>query len=115
VTTYQGPPPLIAPHIDSVQPDHGAAGDVVTLSGQNFGATQGSSYLFFVDGGTSWGAPFDGATFQVNSWSDTKITFTIPTPSVPGGVWHVNPGDTATVNVNTAGGTSNTVPISITG
>ncbi|HZC74027.1 MAG TPA: TIM-barrel domain-containing protein [Jatrophihabitans sp.] len=115
VTTYQGPPPLIAPHIDSVQPDHGAAGDVVTINGQNFGATQGSSYLFFVDGDTSWGAPFDGATFVVNSWSDTKITFTIPTPSGPGGIWHVTPGDTATVNVNTAGGTSNTVPIAITG
>jgi Glycosyl hydrolases family 31/Domain of unknown function (DUF5110)/NPCBM-associated, NEW3 domain of alpha-galactosidase/Carbohydrate binding module (family 6)/IPT/TIG domain len=115
VTTYQGPPPLIAPHIDSVQPDSAAAGDVVTINGQNFGASQGSSYVFFVDGDTSWGAPFDGATFVVNSWSDTKITFTIPTPSGPGGIWHVNPGDTATVNVHTEGGTSNTVPIAITG
>jgi hypothetical protein len=115
VTTYQGPPPLIAPHIDSAQPNSGAAGDLITLHGENFGDTQGSSYLLFADGGTSWGAPFDGAAFTVNSWSDTKITFTIPTPSGPGGVWHVNPGDTATVNVTTAGGTSNTVPISITG
>jgi hypothetical protein len=115
VTAYQGPPPLIAPHVDSAQPSSGAAGDVITLHGENFGDTQGSSYLLFADGGTSWGAPFDGAAFTVNSWSDTKISFTIPTPSGPGGVWHVNPGDTATVDVNTAGGTSNTVPIAITG
>src|SRR3954452_8611960 len=114
VTTYQGPPPLVAPHIDSVEPDHAAAGDVVTINGQNFGATQGTRYLFFVDGDTSWGAPIDGPIFVVNSWSDTKITFTIPTPSGPGGIWHVSPGDTATVNVHTEGGTSNTVPITIT-
>jgi hypothetical protein len=115
VVTSQGPPALLPPHIDSVQPTSAAAGDVVTLSGENFGATQGSSYLLFVDGGTSWGAPYDGAEFHVDSWSDTKITFTIPTPSGPGGIWHVSPGDTTTVNVNTAAGTSNTEQIAITG
>jgi glucan 1,6-alpha-isomaltosidase len=76
---------------------------------------QGSSYVFFVDGGTRWGVPFDGATFQVNSWSDTSITFTVPTPSGPNGIWHVTPGDTATVQVTTPAGSSASVPLAIAG
>lgn len=81
----------------------------------HFGDTQGTSYLFFVDGDTSWGAPFDGAEFHVNSWSDTKITFTVPTPSGPRGIWHVTPGTTATVSVNTSAGSSAPASIKITG
>jgi len=115
VATSQGPPALVPPVITSVQPSSASAGTIETINGSNFGAAQGSSYVFFVDGPTSWGAPFDGATFQVDSWSDTKITFTIPTPSGPGGIWHVIPGSTATVQVTTPGGSSNTEPILITG
>jgi Glycosyl hydrolases family 31/Domain of unknown function (DUF5110)/NPCBM-associated, NEW3 domain of alpha-galactosidase/IPT/TIG domain len=115
VATSQGPPALVPPVITSVQPSSASEGTIETINGSNFGATQGTSYVFFVDGPTSWGAPFDGATFQVNSWSDTKITFTIPTPSGPGGIWHVIPGSTATVQVTTAGGSSNTEPVLITG
>jgi hypothetical protein len=113
--TSQGPPALVPPVIASLSPTSAAAGQQVTIHGSNFGATQGSSYVFFVDGGTSWGAPFDGATFQVNSWSDTAITFTVPTPSGPNGIWHVTPGDTATVQVTTPGGSSASVPLAITG
>ena len=117
VTTYQGPPSLVPPVLTSVQPTSAAAGTVITINGANFGAAQvqGSSYVFFTDGSTSWGAPFDGAAFQVDSWSDNQITFTVPTPSGPGGVWHVTPGDTAQVDVTTAGGTSATASILITG
>jgi hypothetical protein len=39
----------------------------------------------------------------------------VPTPSGPGGVWHVSPGDTANVSVVTDAGSSNTVPLQITG
>jgi len=115
VTVYQGPVANLPPVITSVEPSSAAAGQVVTINGRNFGDTQGDSYVFFVDGGTSWGAPFDGAEFHVNSWSDTKITFTIPTPSGPGGIWHVTPGDTATVSVTTSAGSSNQASIKITG
>jgi hypothetical protein len=115
VVVSQGPPALVPPVISSVQPASASAGTTETINGANFGATQGSSYVFFVDGSVSWGAPFDGATFQVDSWSDTKITFTIPTPSGPGGVWHVTPGSTATVQVTTPGGSSTTAPVLITG
>jgi hypothetical protein len=115
VTVYQGPRASLPPVITSVDPTSAAAGQLETINGRNFGDTQGTSYLFFVDGDTSWGAPFDGAEFHVNSWSDTKITFTIPTPSGPGGVWHVTPGTTATVSVNTPAGSSAPASIAITG
>lgn len=118
VTTHQGPPANLPPVITSLEPSAGAAGQQVTIHGSNFGATQAdpnTDYVFFVDGGTSWGAPFDGAEFHVNSWSDTAITFTVPTPSGPGGIWHVTPGDTATVTVNTAAGASNAASLAITG
>ena len=51
----QAPPP--APAIASVSPSATAAGTSATLSGQNSGARQGSSYLTLAQGGTSWGAP----------------------------------------------------------
>ena len=57
-----------------VTPSTTAAGTSVTLTGQNFGATQGSSYLTLAQGGTSWGAPYDGAKLTITSWSDTSIT-----------------------------------------
>ena len=115
VIVSQGPRASLPPVITSVDPTSAAAGQVVTINGRNFGDTQGDSYVFFVDGDTSWGAPFDGAEFHVNSWSDTKITFTVPTPSGPGGIWHVTPGTTATVSVHTAAGSSADAPIKITG
>jgi hypothetical protein len=118
VTTYQGPPSNLPPVISSLDPSSAAVGQQVTIHGTNFGATQADpskDYVFFTDGGTSWGAPFDGAAFQVNSWSKTAITFTVPEPSGPGGIWHVTPGDTANVSVTTDVGSSNTVPLKITG
>jgi hypothetical protein len=115
VIVSQGPRASLPPVITSVDPTSAAAGQLVTINGHNFGDTQGDSYVFFVDGDTSWGAPFDGAEFHVNSWSDTKITFTVPTPSGPGGIWHVTPGTTATVSVHTAAGSSADASIKITG
>ena len=62
-------------------PAKAAAGQQVTVTGSGFGASQGSSYLTFSDNGTNWGAPADLATFTVDSWSDSAITFTVPQPS----------------------------------
>ncbi len=117
VSTYQGPPANLPPVISSIAPTSAAAGQQVTLHGSNFGASQADpskDYVFFTDGPISWGAPFDGATFQIDSWSDTAITFTVPTPSGLNGVWHVTPGTTADVTVNTAAGSSNQVTVKIT-
>jgi Glycosyl hydrolases family 31 TIM-barrel domain/Glycosyl hydrolase family 31 C-terminal domain/Domain of unknown function (DUF5110)/NPCBM-associated, NEW3 domain of alpha-galactosidase/IPT/TIG domain len=115
VVVSQGPAANLPPTISSVDPTSASAGQIVTINGKNFGATQGDSYVFFVDGDTSWGAPFDGAEFHVNSWSDDRITFTVPTPSGPGGIWHVTPGTTATVSVTTSAGSSGQASIRITG
>ena len=111
--TEQAPPataPLPAPVITKVSPPTTAAGTSVTLTGQNFGSSQGSSYLTLAQGGTSWGAPYDGAKLTITSWSDTSITFTLP-PST--GSFPLQPG-TATITVTVAGQSSNAESIAIT-
>ena len=109
VTAAQTPTPTIT----SVSPATASAGQTVTVSGMNFGASQSSGYITFSDDGTNWGAPPDLATFSLGSWSDSQITFTVPSPSGSGGEWHVDPGSTATVTVTTANGTSNTATLTI--
>lgn len=100
-----------APSISSVSASSTTAGSTVTLTGQNFGATQGSSYLTLAEGGTSWGAPYDGATLTITNWSDTSITFQLPPNSGP---YPLTPG-TATITVTVGGQPSNTENITITG
>ena len=100
--------------ITFTSPATAAAGQQVTVTGSGFGATQGSSYLTFSDNGTNWGAPPDEASFTIDSWSDSAITFTVPTPSGTNGQWAVTPGTTATINVTTSAGTSSTSKIAIT-
>jgi hypothetical protein len=101
------------PVITSVAPATASQGQVVTVSGVNFGAAQDSSYITFSDAGTNWGAPPDQATFSLDSWSDNQITFTIPSPSGSSGQWQVVPGSTATVTVTTASGTSSPATLTI--
>jgi uncharacterized protein (TIGR03437 family) len=98
------------PVISAVSPSTTAAGTSVTLTGQNFGSSQGSSYLTLAQGGTSWGAPFDGAKLTISSWSDTAITFTLPPGSGP---FPLQPG-TATITVTVQGQTSAPQTITIT-
>jgi lysophospholipase L1-like esterase len=103
------------PVVRSVTPDPARAGQAVTVRGSGFGAIQGAGYVQLSNVGTYWGAPGNVATFKVDSWSDRAITFTVPQPSGPGGVWHVNAGTTATVNViDAAGAVSRTAPLVIT-
>jgi alpha-glucosidase (family GH31 glycosyl hydrolase) len=99
-----------APSISSVTPSSTAAGSSVTLSGANFGATQGSSYLLLAQGGTSWGAPYDGAKLAITSWSDGSITFNLPPDS---GSYPLQPGS-AMVTVTVSGQASNPETITIT-
>jgi predicted alpha-1,2-mannosidase len=107
--------PLPAPVATSVTPATASAGQVVTISGSGFGATQGSGYVAFSDNGTNWGSPGNLATFQIDSWSDTAITFTVPTPSGPNGVWAVSPGtDASMMVVNSSGDVSDSPVLEIT-
>jgi alpha-glucosidase (family GH31 glycosyl hydrolase) len=103
------PPPT--PVITAVSPSDTAAGTSVTLTGQNFGSSQGASYLTLAQGGTSWGAPYDGAKLTITSWSDTSITFTLPPDSGP---FPLVPGP-ATITVTVDGETSAAQTITVTG
>jgi len=107
--------PLSGAVVGSVSPATAGAGQVVTITGSGFGASQGSGYVAFSDNGTNWGAPGNAATFTVGSWSDTQITFTVPSPSGPGGMFHVWPGTPASVTVvNGSAQTSDTAELDIT-
>jgi hypothetical protein len=105
------PAPLPPPVVTGSSPPSPAPGDAVTLTGQNFGATQGSSYLTLAQGGTSWGAPFDGAKVTITNWSDDSITFDLPPNSGP---FPLEPGQ-ATITVTVAGQTSPAQTLNIAG
>ena len=115
VTASQpGPPtpaPLPPPTITSTSPASPAPGTAVTLTGQNFGASQGSSYLTLAQGGTSWGAPYDGAKLTITNWSADSITFDLPPDSGP---YPLVPGQ-ATITVTVSGGTSAAQTLNIAG
>ena len=75
------------PSLSSISPTSGTAGTQVTLSGSNFGASRGSSYVLF---GSTQAATYD-------SWSDTRIVCRVPDIST----------GTVQVKVTTGVGTSN--------
>ena len=61
--------------ITSITPTAGVAGDTVTITGTNFGATQGTSSV-----------TFHGTSANVTTWSDTSITVTAPIGVTTGNV-----------------------------
>ncbi|MCD1260950.1 IPT/TIG domain-containing protein [Paenibacillus athensensis] len=75
-----------APSVSSLSPTSGAVGTSVTISGSNFGSSQGSSSVKF---GTT--------TAAVSSWSASSITVTVPSSLSAGSV---------NVTVTTSAGTS---------
>src|SRR6478609_3853856 len=77
--------------ITSLSPASGAAGTAVTISGQNFGASQGSSV-----------ARFNGVAAAVTSWTNTSIGVTVPNAATTGQV-------TVTVNGQASNGSAFTV------
>ena len=70
--------------------------------------------LDLADRGTTWSAPGNLPTLTVHRWTSDQITFEVPTPSgASGDQYQVVPGTTATLQVVSAGGTSNTVHLQI--
>jgi hypothetical protein len=67
------PHPSVAPHIDSVAPNHALIGTTVTVNGTSFGAA----------GGT---VTFNGVTATVNSWSAIAIECIVPAGATTGDV-----------------------------
>jgi hypothetical protein len=80
------------PTISTVLPSSGQIGTAVTISGNNFGATQGTSSVLF--NGVSAGI--------ANNWSATSIAATVPANATTG-----------PVTVNVAGVTSNGVTYTV--
>jgi YD repeat-containing protein len=64
-----------APSITSLSPASVAIGGSVTITGSNFGATQGSGTV-----------KFNGTTATVTTWSATSIAATVPTGATNGNV-----------------------------
>jgi hypothetical protein len=64
-----------APSISSLNPSSGPVGTSVTISGTNFGATQGSSTV-----------AFNGTTATPTSWSTTSIVAPVPAGASTGNV-----------------------------
>ena len=102
------------PSSPACQPTSGGVGTVETITGKNFGATATapSDVLLFVPG-ISWGAPYDGATLDIISWSPTSIQFALPAPSGPGGEYHISPPGPLYIVIGTPSATSNAETIAI--
>jgi RHS repeat-associated protein len=63
------------PGINGIQPSSGSPGTAVTITGANFGVSQGIGTI-----------TFNGAAATVSSWSDTAIVATVPTGATTGNV-----------------------------
>jgi predicted alpha-1,2-mannosidase len=100
-TSTSPPSPPVA---TSVTPSVASGGQQVTISGSGFGASQGSGYVAFTDNGSSWGPPAGSgqSALQVDSWSDSAVTFTVPSS--------VYPGSPASVTVVTGSGSMSDSP-----
>src|SRR5690242_4075234 len=87
----------VTPGITSLSPTSGAVGASVTITGTNFGSTQGTSTVKF--NGTSAGT--------ASSWSATSITVAVPSGATTGSV-------VVTVSSTASNGSSFTVKPAIT-
>ena len=106
---------MTGPVVTSLSTTSAKAGDQVTINGSGFGSSQGNGYVAFSDNGTNWGSPGNTAAFTVDSWSDTAITFTVPTPSGTNGQYAVWPGTPASVMVvDNSGDVSDSPELEIT-
>jgi hypothetical protein len=81
----------VPPSITSLSPTSGTVGTAVTITGTNFGATQGTSMV-----------KFNGTTATPTSWSNTSIVAPVPSAATTGNV-------AVTVNSAASNGVSFTV------
>jgi RHS repeat-associated protein len=86
-----------APHLTNLSPSSGSAGTLVTITGTNFGSTQGSSTV-----------AFNGVTTTPIGWSNTQIVAPVPAGTLTGNVV-VN---VSNLNSNGLGFTDNSAGIS---
>ena len=72
---FAGPAQAAAPTISSLSPTSGAVGASVTITGTNFGSTQGTSTV-----------TFNGTSASTTSWGATSIVATVPSGATTGNV-----------------------------
>lgn len=89
------PPPPNVPGITLITPTMGVAGNIVTITGTNFGSTPGT-------------VTFNGTTASVTNWSNTSILATVPSGVTTGPVVVIVSGQAS--NGVTFTVTPNTVP-----
>jgi IPT/TIG domain len=68
-------PPALSPSITSLSPTSGTLGALVTITGTNFGATQGTSYV-----------TFNGVVATPTSWTATTVVAPVPSGATTGNV-----------------------------
>ena len=88
-------PVSVSARIDSVTPAAGPVGTSVTVSGANFGATQGTSTV-----------TFNGVSASASSWSSNNIVATVPSGATTGPVVvtvNGTPGNGVTFSVGQTG------------
>ena len=90
VWSYKAGEPGI-PQLGSVAPTMTRTGNKITVEGRGFGTQNGSSRVYFVNGGTQYQA-------TINTWTANRIVATVPS-GVPAGLRQVK--------VVTSGGASN--------
>lgn len=93
--------PLKGAVIRSLATATAAPGQQVTIIGSGFEPNQTTGYVTLIDQGTTWANPNSPNPLLVDSWSETRITFTVPTADVSKGAAHVWEGTAATVGVVT--------------
>src|SRR5713101_5354299 len=75
LSIFAGVAQAAAPTISSLSPSSGAVGASVTITGTNFGSTQGTSTV-----------KFNGTSASATSWSATSIVATVPSGATTGNV-----------------------------
>jgi hypothetical protein len=81
----------VSPQISSVSANYGAPSATITLTGTNFGATQGASTV-----------TFNGVSAAASAWSNTGITVSVPSPATTGNLM-----------VTVSGQSSNGIPFTV--
>jgi len=92
---------IAAPIITGISPSSGSIGDTITISGNNFGDSQGQSKVYFSAGPPTGGAPPQPVVAtSYSSWSNTSISVVVPTGAKAGPIFVVVNGIESDFNPN---------------
>jgi hypothetical protein len=64
--------------ISQISPASASPGESVTVTGGDFGSSQGQGYVLLSQNGVNYGGPGDSYGVNISQWSNQSISFTIP-------------------------------------